>query len=468
MALHREFARLYERDLSPQAQPRMARHLRSAGMMAPAARAYINAARDAIDAYTFHDALQFCSDGEDCLEHVPPSRSLQLLRAQLKVLVTEAALQTGAFDLASRAAGDAARAARAADDSEAIAMALVSRAALGSILGGAAQWLTDAREALQLSATNTNTVVAARAGVQMSAFARAAGRFGDAATFAKAAGARAAVATDRALEYAGIEQLVRALISWWRFADAEQEILRARPIAEAAGVSAQARLHCLSAWLYCTMERFDAANRALTEAKFFSRDLAERRDSVAPDSACPLILVRFTVHFLEGLVALAQDRYADALDAVDRCLGVTPLASLAPYRDAAAKLELSARMKAHEELRREFPVPTEGLPTPLLFTIDSAPLWRACVRVRQSTEPVRAALRAGLDDLEERANAIPLDCDRAFALLGSAASVGGEPIIAARAKARVEHYHAARMAAAAAHRSIRPRVSSGSMSRPST
>jgi hypothetical protein len=180
-----------------------------------------------------------------------------------------------------------------------------------------------------------------------------------------------------------------------------------------------------------------------------------------------LMLLRFTVHFLEGIAALAEERCNDALAAAGRCLAVTPLASLAPYRDAAVRLELSARIKAGEEFRAELIGPTEGLPSPLLFTIDSAALWRACVSAREPTQNARAALRAGLDDLEERANSMPLDCDRGFALLARAAHDAGEPVVAARAKARCDHYYAARMAAAALHRAMRPRVSSGSISRPS-
>ena len=465
VALHREFARRYGRDLNLEGGSRMARHLKAAGMMPQAARAYEHAAQAAIDRYAFHDALQFCADGAVCLGRLPPSREVHVVRARLKALVTEAALQTGAFDLASSAVDDAVRAARTADEPEAIAQALVLRASLRGIVENSPQRLTDAQEALRLSIQTANASRSARARVQLSAVARAGGNFDDAVKFAIEAAASAVASKERAIEYDAIEELLRAHISWLRFSDAFETIQRAGSIAEAAGVAAQARLACTAAWLYCSAERFDEAHRFLTEADFLITQLAERRDPVPPDAASPLLVVRFSAHYLCGLVAFAQERFDDALAAVDECRRVVPLASLPPYRDAAAKLALCVGVKTGAVIRPN-DEPTTDLPSSLLFTTDSSQLWRACVAARR-TATKRLELRAALDDLEERAKRMPLDCDRAFAVLGHAAGEGGEPAIAARAEARRAHYYAARIAAAAAQRSMRPRVSSGSMSRPS-
>ena len=357
VALHREFARLYTQNPHPEARVKLAIHLQAAGMMTQAARAYIDAARASIDSYAFHDALQCCSDGTACFQHVPPSPNLQVLQAQVKVLVAEAAVQTGAFDVASAAAEDAVRAARSAGEPATIANALIMRATLRGVLGEPAQPFADAEEGLRLSVETENTAIAARACVRLSAMARFAGSSSDAKQFAVEGGASAGVSSDRATEYAAAEELIRAHVSWWQFPEAAKEILRARPIAEAAGALAQARLECITAWFHSSIERFAEANRALAEAEFLVRGLAARRDGAPPDPAYPLVLARFTLHYLTGVVALAEERCDRALEAANSCRGVAPLSSLGPYRDAAVRLDLCARLKMGTEIPRKSPMP---------------------------------------------------------------------------------------------------------------
>ncbi|MGA8535695.1 MAG: AAA family ATPase [Candidatus Tumulicola sp.] len=467
VALHREFARLYETDAAFEARSSMARHLQAAGAVVRAAHAHVQAARSAMDAYAFHDALQSCADGVLCLERLPSSREAHVLRAELNIIIAEAAVQTGAFDLAAGAVDDAVRAARAVGEGRVIARALVSRAALLAVLGDPNQRLADAVEARRLSIETSMVALEAKADVHISAAACAAGSFDDAVKFAVEGAARAAACNDRVVEYAAAESLLRAQISWWHFGDAGEQIARAVPIAEAASAAAYARLQCMTAWFYCSVERFDEANRLLAEADRLVGRLAERRDSAPPDPSHPIFLVRFTVHYVTGLVAVAEKRWGDALAAADRCLEVSLLSSVAAYRSAAAKLASRARLESGDASSTAL-FPELQTPSLLLFATDSPALWTAAFAAcRRPERSARAVLRTALDDLEERANAMPLDCDCAFALLASVAEECGDGVIAARARSRSDRYHAARMAAAARHRSASPRVSSGSMSRPS-
>lgn len=466
VALHREFARLFETDMTPEGRAKLARHLHSAGLTSRAARAYLEAASGALHAYAFHDGLQWCTDGLAALEHAQQRPDIESLLLRLCEIRAEMAVHVGAFALAKEAASATARSARALQDPRATGAALVLRSALQGILGEPTQRLADALEARRIAADANDAALMARADVQASASARVAGMSDDALLFAVSGRDAAHTSNDRVAEYAAYEELLRAQIAWWRFGEARETLAAARIAAEAAGLAAQARLECVRAWLYSFTEQLAEARVALAQAFGLLEYLGKHRDSAPPDAAHPLLVVRFVRSYLEGLVSVVQEDWDGAMATVANCRHIALIAELGPYRDALVTLESNVALSTNS-VDLDVAVPETPLPGPLFLTIDCKALIEARLAARILRPNYRSALRTALDALEDRANAMPLDCDRAFRQLGAAATECGETAIAIRANARSDHYYALRMAAAAVHKSVRPRISSGSMSRPS-
>lgn len=448
VALHREYARLYAGDVSADGRVHFARHLRAAGMMMPAAQRYLEAARIALRAYAFHDALQWCADGLTCLERTQHATESQSTAMALNETRAQAAMHAGDLGLAKTAVDDFARSARAVSTRVAIGAALVARAALDGVRGESTQRLADALEARGLAREHGDAHLTARAEIQAAGSSRYAALYDEAAAFAGSALAMAASIGDRVAQYAAAEELLRTQISWWHFGGACEALSTAQPLAEGAGISALVRLSCLRAWLACLMERFDEAERALERADGLLIDLARRRDSSPLDPGFPLYLVRYAARYVRGIVAVSVGRWDDAAVCAAACLQVAPLGTMPPYGHAAMRLELGAR------LSRDATVPSGDVPPiepagAIRFTTDCPALLRARLAARRRSSAAPGLLRAALDALEERANAMPLDCDRSFSLLASASDDCGERAIAVRAAAQADRYSTRRLTAAA-------------------
>jgi len=229
------------------------------------------------------------------------------------------------------------------------------------------------------------------------------------------------------------------LIYQWRFADASLIFKEAIPVAERVGGFAQAELYYIQAADDYLMDRLDSAAECLSRAL--------RWDGLPLDV--------FTAHYLSGVLARERSAWSAVLEATARCRDVTSVANLPHCASAVAMLEVDALLERNASGDLDAAsVAASGLSdttasTGLIGLSDCVELTRARLAARLHTLEARTALRVALDALEENARRLPVDCDRAFARLTSAAREAGEAAIQDRATERSAYYRAVRLASAA-------------------
>jgi hypothetical protein len=464
VALHREFARRFESSTGPEAKLQLARHYRAAGMPAPAANAFLESAQRALTQYAFRDALERANDGAHVLDRIERDVHSEALLSRLHLSRAQASAHMGDMMLAVEAANEAVRHARISAQNAEIVNALLVRSSFQGALVDAALQLTDALEASALGAELEDARLRARAAVQAASATRTGGALDQALQLAREACATARQCGDASVLYAAYEEMLQTQIMWWRFEDARSAFAQAAPVAERAGISAQARFFCLQCASAYLMEQPDQAAAAVKAALQGVDTLRERGDTAPPDPAKPVPLVSLTAHYLQGTLAAVRGSWNEELDAIERCKPSETIACLPRYANALLLLEIDARLGRNEGAdaqlaSRLVDALPASLPQSMFGWSDSAELARARVAARLHRENVRSALRTALDAIEEQAQRMPLDCDRAFDRLAHAAAEAGEMAIRQRALARSAYYRARRMAGAAAASAIAPAFS---------
>lgn len=452
VALHRAFARRFERVSTPEAAPRLASHLRWAGMAVPAARAYLQAAQAASARHAFHDAMENCSDGIGAIERIDRDRECETLLSQLHRVRAQSAAHAGEIAIAVDEADDAVRYARSSTEILETATALIYRASLHGALADTTVQLTDALETATIAVQMGQQQLGARAAVESAAATRSAGAVDEAIALAQKAGSAARDCDDAATLYAANEELARAQMYWWRFDDARHTLSETAGIAERAGASAQARLSCLRVACNYLMDHEEDAAKELRSAFRQIQVASERADSVD----YPLPLIAFTAQYLRGVLACARRAWNDAIDAAERCKQFEALVKLPRYGNAVTMLEIGGLLgrdapgDAHLSAALAATLPPATVPEGMFGWSDCAALARARVASRLRRTDARVLLRSALDTLEENAHRVPLDADRVFARLAYAAEESEENGIAERAHTRCEYYGALRIAATGA------------------
>jgi DNA-binding SARP family transcriptional activator len=455
VALHREFARRFESSSTPEAKLQLARHYRAAGMATQAALAYLESSQSALLRYAFRDALERADDGVHALERVERTEDYEATLSRLHLIRAQAAANAGEIALAADAADRAVRHARAGAQKSGMANALVVRSSLHGALADAPVQLSDALEASALAGELFDRRLRARAAVEAASATRIAGAAEQALQLSREACETAQQSNEPATLYAAYEELLRSQISWWHFDDARRTFAQATPIAERAGISAQARLSCLQAALAYLLEKPKHASEAVQAALQSIDVLRERGDTAPPDLGAPVPLIAFTAHYLHAMLAAAHGDRTAAFDSILRCKSYEKIAGLPMYANAITLLEIDALLGRNGSGDTERAVElvqtlSAGVPQSFFGWSDSVELARACIAARLRDENARRVLRDALDAIEEQARRMPLDCDRAFTRLAEAADESKEPGIRDRAIARSGYYRAKRTAAAAA------------------
>jgi DNA-binding SARP family transcriptional activator len=456
VALHRAFARRFEKSRQPEASIRLARHLRAAGMAQAAANAYLKAAQTALARYAVRDAAGYCIEAVQTLERVERSAESDALLSQLHRTRARAAAHAGDIENALDAADQAVEYARVGGETRDIARALLVEASIHGAIGDVRVELSDALEAAALASETGERGLGARAAVESAAAARSAGAFDEAIKLATEAASIAAECQDPAALYAADEELISAQICWWRFADAAATMRDAIPVAQRLGSGAQARLCCLKAANDYLLDHLPEAAAELESALRHLHPQRIHSEGDPRDSSYvyPLSLVAFTAHYLRGILACTDASWDAALKAADCCKEFEAIVKLPRYEGALMMLQIDAFLGRDApgdsdragELGRSLTNST--VPDGIIGWSDCTALVRARLEARLRKESPRAVLRSALDALEENAQRIPLDCDAAFARLARAADEAGETAIRERALTRSIHYRGLRTAAA--------------------
>jgi DNA-binding SARP family transcriptional activator len=439
VALHRAFARRFERSDVPEGSLRLARHLRAAGLAIPAVHAYLKAAQTALARQAFHDALECCAEGAHTIERAEANDEIRKILSALARVRAEAATSLGETTLALDAAEEAVRQSRVSGQDAEIAVALIARSSIYGMLANPAAQLTGAFEAAEIARTTDEPLVRARALIQAAAAMLANGAASESIQFAQEACSLAKEHDDFATLWPAYAQLLKTQLCQWRFDSAATALEEALPVAERAGRPARAELHCIQvAYDYLTDDLASAAEHA--------------RSAISSE---PTPLTLFTGHYLQGVLARARRDWNEILEAVAHCKALESIAKLPPCVAAITMLEADALLERNAPGDVEAAsTAAQGLSAPpaangIIGWSDCIQLTRACVAAHLSAPEARAALRTALDALEENACRLPLDCDRAFARLAAAAQEAAEFTIRDRAAERSAYYRAIRTASTA-------------------
>jgi DNA-binding SARP family transcriptional activator len=454
VALHRAFARRFQQTGTQADSVRLARHLRASGSVFPAAAAFLNAAKAAVERHAVRDAMEYSAQGLQALESAQRDSETEALLSRLQRIRAQAAGNAGDISIALDAADESVRNARVSAQPLETVKSLIVRSSLHGALDDPAVQLGDALEAAALAAELDAPSLRARAAVEAAAATRTSGAVDEAIQLAREAAATAQQCDDPAAVYAALEELLKAQVCWWRFDDARASLYEAWPVAERVGPAALARLCCIRAAYQYLLGRRETARDELRTAVHYI-DKLRVRDSAAPNLTYryPFPLIAVVAEYLWGVFACEDNAWETALEAVSSCKDFEAIANLPRYHSAVTMLEIDALLgrAGPGDAQRAGSVAAAQFqtvdPDGIVGLSDCTSLTRARLAVRLRKPDAAAQLRAALDVVEGNARRIPIDCDRAFRRLADAAQEFGEWAIAERSSARAAYYQALRVTA---------------------
>lgn len=445
-SLHKAFANRFEANGKRHTALRLAHHLQAAGEPMPAARAYLEAAGEALELGAAREAIERCEAGVREAGSLTRTCDRDVLLAGLYRTAARAAIacglasesiERGRQSLASaRSSGDLSQSARAALD-----LAVIDGAMLHTV-----DQQADAALAWQGAQRCRDRAIEAQARVQQAMAARELGLRDEALQFGRAAYRIAVECGAAKIALSALEELLRSQATWWLFKDGGETARMARDVARLEEPLPQASFRLARSILLYASQRLDHAKEDLVSALELIAESALQPGAalVSPIYAQPLL--QFGCHYMLGKIAAAQGNYSAAIEASGRAATLTTVASLPSYGQALALLRIDAL------LMRGGPDDDTEANDALLTLVEREPIcgmlgWSDCVELAMARTAVRlgshdasSRLRLALDVLEDRAHVALLDADLAFERLAAAASEADEPIVGLRARARAKSY----------------------------
>jgi DNA-binding SARP family transcriptional activator/tetratricopeptide (TPR) repeat protein len=439
--LHRAFAQRLSQETRRETSLRLAQHLSAAGDSLPAARSYLNSAREALQMNAAQDAIERCDAGVAAAKMLERSASYELLIA-LYETAARAGIAAGNDDDAIAHAREAVRLASAAGNLEESARSELALAVVEGATFRSEDQRSDAASAARKAKVLDNQILQAQALVQGAIAARELGLRDEALISGHAAHRLALDEGHAETAQMALEEVLRTQITWWLFSDAVDTARRGLEGARRVGSIFEASFLQVRGALWYALNRFDEAQSELQEAM---RILGEQ----------PWPSLHFDCYYMTSKTAAARQQWDQALDAADRAGALTNVAKMPRRQQALSLLRVDLLLQrdgigdggtAHE-LTSALGDSTVG--QGLIGWSDCVELARALDSTNMRISDAGAQLWRALNAVEENADRAPLDANRAFARLASAASATGDAAVANRATERSAHYESHRAAAAA-------------------
>jgi DNA-binding SARP family transcriptional activator len=438
--LHRAFARRIEASDETESSLRLARHANAAGEFLLAAQSYLKSAERALQDHAVQDAVDRCCAGVRSAERLEPSVAREILLA-LHATAAHAAIAGGDATDAIAEARVAVSLARASGNFRECVQAILALAVVEGVAFHIQEQRSDAVEAAENARLCLDDELEAQALVQCASAAREFGLRDEALRAGDSARAVALKSGRSDIALAALMELLRTQITWWLFTNALpsariglEEARRTEPLTEAAFLQARSTLWYL-------LERFDEAE-------------ADLQAALRITSENPLPLLRFACHYMTAKVAVAQQKWDQAIGAADEAAALTNIAKLPRRSEALALMRIDIFLQrnrvADTDAAHELALSLDESASPqgAIAWSDCVDLAQARVAARMRRSDAATLLRRTLNTLEENAHRAPLDADRAFARLAEAASDVEDAVVANRARARAQHYRSLRRAAA--------------------
>jgi hypothetical protein len=454
--LHRAFAQRLATNGELEASLRLARHFEAAGEFLSAAQSYLKAAEAALELNAVQDAVERCEAGIQSAGRLERTPARDLVLAKLHRTSARAAVAIGDTDDAATRAREAVTVARSAEDDHESVRAILDLSVIEGVAFQTLEQKSDATEAARSAAVCGDGALEAEALVQVASAARHLGQRDEALQAGHSANDLAQRYGRPEVAAAAIEELLRTQITWWQFSDALESARSGLDTARRCGSLVEASLRQVRCALWYLLERFEEAQSELQVSVRLADESIVRRHELQPSPVYSLPVVRFIGHYMAAKIANERKDWEEVMDALERAATLTNVARLPRHAGALSLLRIDVL------LRRNLPGDGEAAHE-LVATLGatSSPQDTAgfsdCVELARARDAARARalnahdlLHSALNTLEENAHQAPLETDRAFARLASAADEIGEAAVAARARERSRYYESRRRAAAGA------------------
>lgn len=467
--LHRGLARCLESRAEPDSSLRRARHLVAAGEYASAGHAYMQSATAALGWDAWHEAAERCTAGINALERLERTPDSDALLSALQRLASEAELECGDSEAAMDRAVAAIALGRRSGDRIATLRAMATReeALLAAIdLDGG---LPAAKEFVDEARRFGDDTLLAIALHDSSLALRLSGQSRDAIDAGEEAFDLAQRCENWEIASKAAENLVRCGITWWHFVDAIKAANLGIQVARRAGPIATVGAYLCTAELAFARDSFDEAETSLREARQNLDRAASGQQRLVEGSRRHVPSLRLAMSVLAAEIALTAHRWDAAMLEADSMSTAPPQATRSIRDGLMTMLRVEALLGRNASGDVEHADELVTMLAPISDVQDTV-TWSRCayltiaeVSARTGSATAGVALVRALDAVEANARRTPLDADRAFAKLETAARICGDREVERRAALRRDHYHARRIAAAGS--AMRPLAATGS-SRP--
>jgi DNA-binding SARP family transcriptional activator len=455
-ALHRAFAQRLAASGELEASLRLAKHFQNAGEFLASAQSYLKSAQAALELNAAQDTLERCDAGIAAAGRLERSTSRDAVLAKLLGTSARAQLAIGLVNEAIKQARAAVAAARSVEDLHEWSQALLDLAVMEGAAFQTLEQRSEAAEAARIAAVCSDDILEAQAHVQSANAARQLGQKDAALEAARTAGELAQRLRRSDIEVAALEELLLAQLTWWQFGDALESARRGLDAARRSSPMAESAFRQARCACWYLLDRFDEAKSELALSMQLAREAAAHphEGPSAPIHASPVI--NWMGQYMSAKIAHQCKHWDEALAALERATAVANVARLPRYAEGLALLKIDTLWERNlpDDLEAAHDI-VQGLgdasyPQGIVGWSDCVELARARDASRRHEANAPDLLHRTLNLLEENAHQAPLEIDRAFDRLASAANEIGESAIAARARERSRYYRSRRRAAAGA------------------
>jgi len=455
-ALHRGFAQRLSQSGELEAALRIARHNVAAGDYLPAAQWYLKSAQAALELNAAQESKDRCDAGVVAATRLERTPARELVLAALYRTSARASIAIGDADDAIRRAREAVGAARLSGDVRQSSRAILDLAAVEGTAFQTAEQQSDATEAARGASVSGDVALEAEALVQQANAARQLGLREEALRAVRSAHDLARRAGRHDVAVAAIEEMLSSQMTWWQFADAIESARNGLDAARRSSQLAEAAIRQVRCALWFLLDRFDEArSEALLSIQRAGEATARGREPPeSPVRSAPIVL--FMNHYMLAKIACERrdfDGVAAALGDAERIANVAKLPRFAEAL-ALARVDMLLRRAGTDDSAAAHDLVLKLAAGSHLQGIvgwsDCVELARARDAARQRATGAADLLHHALDVVEENGHLAPLETDRAFARLASAAEEIGETAVAGRARERSRYYRSRRIVAAGA------------------
>lgn len=454
-AMHRAFAQRLSQSGELEAALRIARHNFAAGEFLSAAQWYLKSAHAALELNAAAEAKDRSDAGVAAASRLERTPARDLALAQLYRTSARASIATGDADDAIRRAREAVSIARSCGDPSESSRAILDLAAMEGVAFQTLEQQSDAAEAARTAAVSGDEALEAEALVWLASASRRLGQREDALRALRSADELARRTGRSDIGVTAMEESLGTYLTWWQFPEAVEAARNGLDAARRLSPLAEAAIRLTRCALWFLLDMFDEA-RTEAQLSLTMAEVAAQSGHEVLQSIRPAPTIVFLDQYMLAKIANERADWPAVAGALERAASIANVAKLPRFAEALLLLRIDTLLRrgSPEDDAAAHALAATLSPTShaqgTVGWSDCVELARARDAARQKSIDAAELLHRALDVLEENAHQAPLETDRAFARLASAAEEIGEAAVAARARERSRYYRSKRITAAGA------------------